>query len=148
MNNRREIPIRDVIASTDPALRGLVTVAKRIWTCNRALNSELDEPLRSHLQVANIKGDRLVIQCDSPAWSARARLIVPRILRLVNRQRNHSPIRDVEIITRPRAFGDNPARPPKPHLSEQTRRLLRDVATGIENPALSRVLLRLSQRDR
>ncbi len=146
MKDSRTVPIRDLISGASPSFSRLAAVAEEIKVFNRLVESALNEPLRSHSKVANVDGDRLVIQCDSPAWSARARLLVPRLLESVNRELTRSPIRHIQIITRPEPPGENPPTPRRAQISEQSRRLLENVAAGIENPGLRRTLSRLAKR--
>ncbi len=146
MKDTHAIPVRDLISGGDSALSELAATAEEIKVLNRLLQSVLNEPLRSHVQVANVHGDRLVIQCDSPVWGARARLLVPRLLESVNRAHADKPIRRVQVITRP-----EPPRPESPppapaRISEQTRKLLENVASEMENPRLRRALFRLAKR--
>ena len=148
MKNSHAIPVRDLISDNDSALAGLAAGAREIKSFNLLLQSELSEPLRSHVQVANVEGDRLVIQCDSPVWSARVRLLVPRLLEAVNREPTRHRIRLIQVISRPGQRGGFPPSRHRARISEQTRRLLENVAAGIENPALRRTLLRLAKRDR
>ena len=147
MKDRRAVPVRDLISGINPALSELVAAAKEIKVLNRLLDTTLSQPLRSHVQVASIHGDRLVIQCDSPVWSARARLLVPRLLESVNRERARAPIRQIQVITRPEAPTRSTPAPRRNLLSKQTRRLLENVAAEIDNPRLKRTLYRLAKRD-
>ncbi len=147
MKDRRAIPVRDLISGINPALSELVAAAKEIKVLNRLLDTTLSQPLRSHVQVASFHGDRLVIQCDSPVWSARARLLVPRLLESVNRERARAPIRKIQVITRPEAPTRSAPAPRRNLLSKQTRRLLENVAADIDNPRLKRTLYRLAKRD-
>ena len=145
MSDTRAVPIQDLISSVNPTLSGLVAAAKEIKVLNHLLDSALSQPLRAHVKVANVQGDRLVIQCDSPAWSARARLLAPRILESLNCQSTRGPIRHIQVITRPEPRrGKSPA-PRRSEISEQSRRLLANVAADIDNPPLRRVLLRLAK---
>lgn len=146
MKDSRTVPVRELISGACPAISRLAAVAKEIKVFNRLVESALNEPLRSHAKVANVDGDRLVIQCDSPVWSARARLLVPRLLKTVNRDLARSPIKHVQIITRPEQPGGNPPSPRRAQISEHTRKLLENVAAGIENPGLRRTLSRLAKR--
>lgn len=142
------VSVHDVLSRSESNLTELAAKAKKIQACNFALSAVLDDPLRSHLKIANIRGNQLVIQSDSPAWSARARLITARILQSVNsRLRDSSPLTDVQIITRPEQSEAPVRTPQRARISIQTRRLLEDVARGIDSPALRRVLLRLARRD-
>jgi len=142
------VSVHDVLSRSESNLTELAAKAKKIQACNFALSAALDDPLRSHLKIANIRGNQLVIQSDSPVWSARARLITARILQSVNsRLRDSSPLTDVQIITRPEQSKAPVRTPQRARISIQTRRLLEDVARGIESPALRRVLLRLARRD-
>ncbi len=147
MKDSRAVPIQDLISGLNPTLSGLVAAAKEIKVLNRLLDASLSQPLRSHVQVANVQGDRLVIQCDSPVWSARARLLVPRLLESINCEPTRSPIRHIQIITRPEPARGNAPTPRRIPISEQTRRLLENVAADIDNPRLRRSLFRLAKRD-
>ncbi len=146
MKDTHAVPIQDLISGVNPTLSVLVEAAKEIKVLNRLLDSVLSKPLRSHAKVANIQGDRLVIQCDSPAWSARARLLVPRLLESINRESTRSPIRRIQIITRPEPHRGKSPTPRRTEISEQNRRLLENVATEIDNPRLRRALFRLAKR--
>ena len=148
MKKTRAVRIQDLVSGVNATLSGLIAVSKEIKVLNRLLDSALSQPLRSHVRVANVQGDRLVIQCDSPAWSARARLQVPRLLESINREPLRKPIRHIQVITRPEPSRGNPPAPRRNPISEQTRRLLEHVAADIDNPRLQRVLLRLAKRDR
>ncbi|HSS62888.1 MAG TPA: DciA family protein [Gammaproteobacteria bacterium] len=148
MKDTRAVPIQDLISGVNPTLSGLVAAAREIKVLNRLLDSALSQPLRSHLKVANVQGDRLVIQCDSPAWSARARLLVPRLLESINRGSTRAPIRNIQIITRPGPCRERSPAPRRTEISGQTRRLLENVAAEIDNPRLRRALFRLAKRAR
>jgi hypothetical protein len=145
MKDTHAVPIQDLISGVNPTLSGLVAAAKEIKVLNRLLDSALSQPLRNHVKVANVQGDRLVIQCDSPAWSARARLLVPRLLESINRQSRRTPIRQIQIITRPEPRRGRPPTPHRTEISEQSRKLLENVAADIDNPRLRRVLFRLAK---
>jgi len=146
MKDTRAVPIQDLISGVNPTLSGLVAAAKEIKVLNRLLDSALSQPLRSHVKVANVQGDRIVIQCDSPAWSARTRLLVPRLLESINRLPTRAPIRHIQIISRPEPRRGKSPTPGRTAISEQSRKLLETVATDIDNPRLRRVLLRLAKR--
>jgi len=139
--------VHDVLSRSGSNLTELAAKAKKIQACNSALSAALDDPLRSHLKIANIRGNQLVVQSDSHVWSARARLITARILRSVNSRLPDSPLTDVQIITRPDQSEAAVTAPHRARISIQTRRLLEDVARGIDSPALRRALLRLARRD-
>lgn len=145
MKGTRAVPIQDLVSGVNPTLAGLVAAAKEIKFLNHLLDSALSQPLRTHVKVANVQGDRLVIQCDSPAWSARARLLVPRLLESVNRQSTRAPIRHIQVITRPEPRRERSPTPRRTEISEQSRTLLANVAADIDNPRLRRVLLRLAK---
>ncbi len=147
MKDPGAVSVHDVLSRSESNLTELAAKAKEIQACNFALSAALDDPLRSHLKIANIRGSQLVIQSDSPVWSARARLITARMLRFVNSRLQDSPLTDVQIITRPDQSEAPVRTSPRPRISIQTRRLLEDVARGIDSPALRRALLRLARRD-
>jgi hypothetical protein len=147
MKNPGTVSVHDVLSRSDSNLTELAAKVKKIQACDFALSAALDDPLRSHLKIANIRGRQLIIQSDSPAWSARARLITAHILRSVNSRLRDSPLTDVQIITRPDQSEVPVSAPHRARISIQTRRLLENVARGIDSPALRRALLRLARRD-
>jgi hypothetical protein len=146
MKDSHAVPIQALISDVNPTLAELVTAAKEIKVLNCLLDSVLSQTLRSHVQVAYIQCDRLVIQCDSPVWNARTRLLVPSLLKSINRESTRAPIRHIHIITRPELPREKSRPVSRAEISEQTRRLLETVAADIDNPRLQRALLRLAKR--
>ncbi len=146
MKDSHAVPVQDLISDVNPTLAGLITASKEIKVLNCLLDSVLSQPLRSHVKVAYVQSDRLVIQCDSPVWNARTRLLVPSLLESINRESTRAPIRCIQIITRPEPSREKSLPVHRTEISEQTRRLLETVAADIDNPRLRRVLLRLAKR--
>lgn len=146
MKQPDSLTIHDALARPESGLSDLKASVNKIQSYDRLLDSALDATLRAHLRVANIRDDQLVLMADSPAWATRARLVLPKILDSIIKTRPEAQLTGVKIITRPGSDRDTPTgRRPNP-ISAKTRKLLSDVANGIDNPKLRRSLLHLARR--
>lgn len=145
MKQSNPLTVRDALEKPDSELSKLAASVNKIQSYDQVLDSVLDETLRAHLRVANIRDNELILLADSPAWATRARLVLPRILESIIEARPEAHLTGVKIITRP-ARADEPSGVGRPNpISAKTRKLLSDVANGIDNPKLRRALLHLAR---
>lgn len=146
MKQPGNLSVRDALNAPDSELSRLTASVNKIQSFDRLLDSALDGTLRTHLRVANVRDDQLVLIADSPAWATRARLALPRILETVIDAHPGAHLNGVKIITRPapRARETSGAARPNP-ISAKTRKLLSDVADGIDNPKLRQTLRHLAR---
>ena len=128
----------------EPSLKPLIDQAKKIENANKQLKRFLPSPLSEHVIVSNIKGNLLILQTNSPAWSTRTNFIATEI---VNYMRNEGGLAMVERlkvkVVPPQTESNELIRSVEP-LSDNTSKLLKSVASGIKNKELSDVLIRLS----
>lgn len=115
-------------------------------TLNARLQQLLPTPLAQHCSVAALDRDRLVILVSSSAWATRLRLLHPKIIKAYHDFRIKSVITQVAPVAqqqRPKTAGQR-----RPRLSQQSSRLLAELAETTADPKLKNALRRLSQHGR
>lgn len=120
------------------------TRLRAIW------HTHVSEPLASHTHPVRTAGGRLVVQADTPVWASRLRQQQFTLLSQLIREPALRHLEGLTVKVVPRSVGPDPnsaASPParRPPFSSATGRLLKSVATGIENSDLRTALLRLSE---
>ncbi len=127
-------------------LKPIIDQANKIKNANKCLKHFLSAPLSEHVIVSNIKGNTLILQTNSPAWSTRTNFIATEI---VNYMRNEGGLAMVERlkvkVVPPETKSVRRIRSVEP-LSNNSSKLLKSVASGIKNEALSAALQRLANR--
>ncbi len=110
---------------------------------DRALKEGLPAPLDQHCQLANVRGDALVIHVDAPAWAARLRYQGPQLIQRMKALPGLSGLRRVRIRVRPQP----PAPQPAPRrLSGKGAENLRKAAQAMPPGPLREAFLRLARR--
>jgi hypothetical protein len=66
-------PVSLSVALASPELASLVERARFLRQLDRTVRASLPETLSQHVQVANLRGDCLVMLADSPTWATRLR---------------------------------------------------------------------------
>ena len=119
MAKRKIKSIQQVATADNKGLGALARHAKLLRTIDGAVKPILPAELRPHIQVANLRGDVLVLMTESAAWAARTRYLSAQILQSCAGICK-VPIRQVEIRV---------SRMPKPDAQESRRyRSLRSSA--------------------
>jgi hypothetical protein len=72
------------------------------------LKNSLNDPLRQHCQVANLKDDCLVIMVDSAAWATQIRYLTPDLLKQLKRSPELQHVRTLHCYIDP---GPTPSAP-------------------------------------
>ena len=78
--------ISNLLVSPESGLQTLLEKAAILQQLTSSLRQQLDPQLGKHLNVANIRGNVLVITGDSSAWITRARFHAPTILSFVRQE--------------------------------------------------------------
>ena len=68
------------VALAAPGLASLVERARFLRQLDRSIRAQLPETLSPHVQVANLRGDCLVMLADSPTWATRLRYLRQTVL--------------------------------------------------------------------
>ena len=125
----------------------LITQAKTRQKLSKSLNNLLDPALVTHVNLANIRAQTLVLITDSAAWASRARYFSPLLLqKLQNNSHIFGDINKIEIQVQP-AEQKKVSEPSLPrHISDSAAECLMATADSIENAELKAALNRLAGR--
>lgn len=147
MNTDQLFSVRDALTRSGSDLGKLNAAAKTIRFYDRLLDTVLDQPLRAHVAVANLRDGHLILQADSPVWASRLRLQLHEIRSVLDQRSTGPRLTGISLITRPNP-SVGPVITPRRRLpiSDTTRNLLNAVADDIDNPGLRRALQRIAQR--
>lgn len=138
--------VAGLLAGNHDTLQPLLARAKRLEQLNHALRSQLPPPLNQHCQVANIRGDTLVLHADSSAWALKLRYSVPVMLAQLQKQPALQNLRCIDIKVRPTSIAAAPPEiPRRAHMSWDTANLLDSMADAIAHPKLQAALHRLAR---
>ena len=138
-----------------------VIQAKKLAKYTKLIRNILPVECHSHVQVANVRNQNLMLITDSPVWTTRLRQLSPQILQYIrdsslnankddNNFSSEPVIHHVQISTRYQTAGDNPTSAqiknrPRPEISEKITEMLSQSANSIEYQPLKVALLKLSQ---
>lgn len=118
--------------------------AQRLQKMQSQLHKLLPDDLAPHVQVANLRGDRLILTADSSAWASRLRYQSADLLTRLKSagwlcQRldvkvapNYTPLTSLHV---------------KRSISPAARRLLRQTADYIDDPEMAASLNNIAQHD-
>jgi len=134
------------ILSSKPTTQRLVQQVNNLKSLNSRLSRILPTPIAQHYKIANIDRGALTILCSSSAWATRLRLQQTKIIKGFRDLHIHS----LNIQITPTKADDSINKPKKParKISQQTSKLLIDLAETTSDPKLKQALQRLSKRAR
>ena len=127
-------------------LAPLLHKTDQLRRANDRLRARLGATLGNNWEVANRRGDTLVLMTDSAAWASRLRFLAPQILKALSDAGEGSGLRRLKVVVRPKSVPPSPLASRRLALSERSAGLLREVARDTQDPALREALLRLSHR--
>jgi len=134
-----------ILAAPDNGLQPLIDHARHLQSLTDALRRGIDQPFSDHISLGNVRGDTAVIAVDSPAWLSKIRYLGPALLHILQQQPGLASLQKIQFKVVP-----NAALPPSPpsHRAVLSRRgadILKNAATGMEDPKLAAALLRLAR---
>jgi hypothetical protein len=136
-------PLARLLETRSGALARIIHHSDLLRRLAVTVSGALPDPLRMHCRVANLKGNLLVIQTDSPTWSVRLRYHIPVLLDHLRRAELPG-LGHIRIRVKP------PEPPPvapraRPRITRRTAELLRSAAAATSDSELGAALLRLSR---
>jgi hypothetical protein len=112
------------------------------------LRGELPPETDGHYHVANIQDRTLVIMTDSPVWTTRIRQLGPRVLTILQNS-GRKDLLHIRVFCRPAQSAPvepvKPATSPPRQISQQSRQLLEQTASFIQDEGLSDALQKLAR---
>lgn len=138
--------ISQVLNQSESGLTRMLTRAQVLHGLTLDLRSIVDEPLKQHLYVANIRGNTAVIATDSTAWLTHIRYLSSLILEHLQQKNGLENLKNIEFKVQPflASYSSDPAY--SVELSAESAQSLRKKANEINDPQLSSALLRLARR--
>jgi hypothetical protein len=136
----------DITLKQRGQLQSITGHARQLQSWQRVIQSCLNEPLCSHVQLANFRNGLLILQTDSPVWASKLRYLVPELVKQCRSHPAFQSLRDIRILVSPFRLTPEPEPPRRPTLSAASRQLLEKTADHIDHPGLKASLLRLSRR--
>ena len=109
-----------------------------------ALWPAIPTPMQAHCDVANFRGQTLIIVANSPVWAARLRHISPQILHAA-RELCKIDAQKLLIRIEPKQAQRQNTRRPRT-LPESSIKHLTEVAAGVEDEELKEILLGIAKR--
>ncbi|MCW9023690.1 MAG: DUF721 domain-containing protein [Gammaproteobacteria bacterium] len=124
----------------------LITHTLEISKLNKHLQRLVDEPLRSHITLSNLKGETAILIADTPVWASRLRYIEPMLLQKIsNNIHLFGNIHKIEIRVAPIRATLQPSEPEPRKISENAAQCLHNMAESVEDIDLKEALERLAQ---
>ena len=114
---------------------------------DQAVKASLPTDCHSHVNVAGIRGNELILLTDSPVWQTRLRMFSHAILEALQ-QHTNSGLSQIKFRLLPpqRIVEAEPAEPKI--LSQSSGDLIEQTANCVSDPALQSALLKLSKKAR
>ncbi len=138
-------PIAKILSRQGSALHSLLERAQYLQQLTQALRDSLNVQLATHVTVANLREQTVVITTDTPAWLTQLRYQAPTILRLLKTLPGLQKLQKVQFKIQPTSLS-SPAPPSRrANLSTNSAHFLENAASGTEDPELAEAFYRLSQ---
>lgn len=140
-------PLSSLFATRGSNLESLLERAQYLQNLTGILRENIDPVFSSHISVANLRGDTVIITAASPAWLSKIRYLAPVILQMLKQEPGLQGLSNIQ-------FKVQPADEPQPQdqttrhirLSTSSSEILESAAAGISDPELANALKRLSQK--
>lgn len=150
MNNKKNIclPVSKLFNDEKSSIAKLCKKATSIQDLDHKLKKCLDPSLHDHFELANIKTDSVVILVSSSTWATRLRYNIPAILDALNNKLNFTSIKTVRIKVNT-LLPETLSKPSRPiPVSENSARILRDVADNLSDQDLRDCFIKLSKNSK
>jgi hypothetical protein len=122
--------------------------ARQLAGLTRILRACLPENCRSHVAVAGIRDNQLILMTDSPVWVSRLRMYSQDMLAMLQ-QHSGLSLSQIRIKQSPPGSIAKPEPVKKSrHLSEHSSAMIAQTAQGITDPDLQQALLNLAKNTR
>ena len=135
-------PLAELLRSAGSNQQQLLKKAGRLQQLQTKLQKLLPADLATHVQLANLRGDRLVLTADSSAWASRLRYLSADLLLQLRTDGWRCQRIDVKVAPLLQA---PPSTNVKRSLSAASRRLLRQTAEHIGDPEIAATLQKIAQ---
>jgi hypothetical protein len=145
----RKLP--ELLADRDNSpLSGVIRRGRQLHGLGVLLGKILGPELAAHCQLANIRGNTLVVTASSTAWATRVRYQSPQLLQKIRCEERFRGIDTIHVritpLTSPLARTSQPIR--RASMSGAASECLSQCAEGVEDQNLRSALQHLAKRKR
>lgn len=137
-------PISRILHQKDSKLRELTARAHELRKLEAALKRYLPASLAAHVELANLRGQVLILSADSAAWATRLRYHRKALIARLSEE-SGAPVRDMRIKVSPRARLLREVAPPQPP-GPGARKHMLNAADQIADPELAGAMRKLARR--
>lgn len=125
------------------SFRNTLERARQLHQLSSLITQCLDPAIAQHCQLANVRGDTLVIQSDSPGWASKLRYLGPQIINCLQQHQRLRAIKRIKVRVAPLAQPiERSVR--RMQLSPENAQLIDSLADSITDQALGAALRRLA----
>lgn len=143
MNKPRSFP--ELLHGPDmTALEQLVQRGKQLRRLSSLIQEKLGPELEPHCNIANLRGNTLVLVVASTSWATRLRYQIPGLLQRLQLDERLGSITDIQIRVSPENTPRNTKQPRRATMSAEAAYCLRQCADSVEDERLSRALTHLA----
>lgn len=136
-----------ILSAPDSGLQPLIDHARRLQSLTAALRQGIDRPLADHISLGNVRGDTAVITADTPAWLSKIRYLGPTLLHILQQQTGLGSLQKIQFKVAPNAASLPSSTPShRAELSQHGADILKNAASGMDDPELAAALLRLARQ--
>jgi hypothetical protein len=149
INKPRKLP--ELLAEQDnSALDGVIRRGRQLHGLGVLLGEILGPELAAHCQLANVRGNTLVVTASSTAWATRVRYQSPQLLQKIRCEERFRGIDAIHVRITPTASprANTPHSNRRASMSEEAAECLYQCAEGIEDKNLRSALKNLAKRKR
>jgi hypothetical protein len=149
INKPRKLP--ELLTDEDnSALSGVIRRGRQLHGLGVLLGEILGPDLAAHCQLANIRGNTLVISASSTAWATRVRYQSPQLLQKIRCEERLRGVDSIHVrITPPEQSAASTSQSIRhASMSDAAAECLSQCAEGIEDQKLQSALRHLAKRKR
>ena len=137
----------DTIVTQNSILRQLFRKAGDHQKLSFQIKGLLEEPLRSHIQLAAVRENKLTLTADSSAWAAKLRYLVPDLHKQIVQSADFANIQTIRVKVAKSLQMREPLKSRKAlPISKLAAEGLERQAESLDDLALRDALLRLAKR--
>ena len=137
-------PLADILNKGSFSLGNLRHKVTELTAFNQRLQAILPEELRPHCQVANYRDQKLIVMCDSAAWSTRIRFMEQDLLKKL-RTDKHFHINGIRCMIKQSQVEEDEQFWDTVPMSNESRTNIKQLADSLEDGPLKNSLLKLAK---
>lgn len=130
-------------------LERLIERGTQLARIDKLLKKSLPAELRPHCQLANIKGNTLILLANSTVWASRIRYQGPQLLKTLQQNERFKHITELQLRIQPQTGITRGNRIPRQaSMSSEAASYLQQFAESVDDADLRSALERLASRRR